>query len=67
MIDSRIDSLFPDSCYFRSKDRYSDLDVMAIYQRLIDWEVCGNEVSSAVVQMRAIVMDHRWSGFMLVD
>ena len=67
MIDSRIDSLFPDSCTFRPNDRYSDLDVMAIYQRLIEWEEHGNDVPTAVLHMRDIVKTHRWSGFVLVD
>ena len=64
MIDSRVDSLFPDSGTFLPKERYSDLDVMAIYARLTDWEEHGNEVPTVVLHMRAIVKNHRW---VLVD
>ena len=67
LIDSRIDSLFPDSVTFRPKDRYTDLDVMAIFQRVIEWEEHGNDVPSAVLRMRAIVKTHRWSGFVHAD
>ena len=63
-IDSRVDSLFPDSGTFLPKVRYSDLEVMAIFARLADWEEHGNEVPIVVLHMRAIVKNHRW---VLVD
>ena len=67
-IDEQIDSLFLGSVAFLPKDRYSDLDVMAIYQRLDEWEDHGIAVPDVVLHLRAIVQNHRWaSAWVLVD
>ena len=60
-IDSRIDDLLFNSCAFLPKDCYSDLDAMAIYQRLDDWAEHGSAVPDVVTHLRAIVKNHCWA------